>query len=239
LRRASPVARYLAAASTEAIGGREFKRLAVVVSCYTGSVNYSSRFYGEVLEEPGTASPILFPETVFNAPSSHLSALFGSDLVNHTLVGDESAFATALDLAARWLVDGEADAVLVAAGEESDPLTSGALALRQDAPIVGEGAAALVLERSDAAKVELSAVSDPITYRQTLRRRDAVAQVIASCQPVFEDRTVDLFGDCFGATPAIALVGGAATLAPGESLHLPIVGKNLAAARVTLSRQSE
>lgn len=235
LRRGSPVARYLASAATEALGERRPERLAVMVSCYTGSVNYSSRFYSEVLAEPATASPILFPETVFNAPSSHLSALFGSGIVNHTLVGDESAFVTALDIAARWLVDDEADAVLVAAAEESDPLTAEALALGEDTPIVGEGAGALLIERSAERGVEIVEISEPITFTHSQSKAEASAK-LGDADPGHDpDRIVERFGDCFGATPALAVVESAAALVrSGGSARIPIIGKNQAAASLRL-----
>lgn len=162
LRRTSPAGRFLAAAAIEAMGDRRaaIDRLAVIVSSYTGSINYSNRFYGEVLADPATASPILFPETVFNAPASHLSALFGSDEINYTLVGDGSQHIAALELASRWLLDGVADAVLVAAAEECDWLSAEALALFGSDPVVGEGAAALLLERSTAPEIEVERITD-------------------------------------------------------------------------------
>ena len=43
----------------------------------TASIRYSERFFGEVLENPATASPMLFPETVMNAPASHMAAYLG------------------------------------------------------------------------------------------------------------------------------------------------------------------
>ncbi len=53
---------------------------------------YSRRFYEEVLRDPATASPLIFPETVFNAPASHLAAFLGTTAINYTLVGDEGTF---------------------------------------------------------------------------------------------------------------------------------------------------
>ena len=53
-------------------------RLGIVACTMAGSVAYSRRFYEEVLREPATASPLVFPETVFNAPASHLAAYLGT-----------------------------------------------------------------------------------------------------------------------------------------------------------------
>ena len=76
LRRANSIAQYTVAAALEALGNDVAKiqtgelRLGIVVCVMAGSVNYSRRFYEEVLREPATASPLIFPETVFNAPAS-------------------------------------------------------------------------------------------------------------------------------------------------------------------------
>jgi 3-oxoacyl-(acyl-carrier-protein) synthase len=77
-----------------------------VVCVFSGCVNYSSRFYSETLKDPATASPLVFPETVFNAPASHLSAFLGNSAINYTLVGDSGTFLIGLAMAAQWLSDG-------------------------------------------------------------------------------------------------------------------------------------
>ncbi len=181
LRRASSSGRYLAAAAMEAMGD-DLKhsvssgdtRLGIVVSCYTGGINYSQRFYREVLEDPATASPIIFPETVYNAPASHLAALFGSSEINYTLVGDESQFLTALEIGANWLVDDEVDAVLVAAAEENNWLSAEALSLFTRSSVLGEGAAALLLERCESPEVELELITDMFTFTGKCPRKDAL-----------------------------------------------------------------
>jgi len=67
LRRASPITHYAVAAALEALGDDAAKvangslRLGIILCVMTGCVNYSRRFYSEVLHEPATASPILFP----------------------------------------------------------------------------------------------------------------------------------------------------------------------------------
>ncbi len=243
LRRASPVGRFLAAAASEALASSRLdssgRRLAVISTCFTGCVNYSARFFGEVLDDPATASPILFPETVFNAPASHLAALFGSDEVNHTLVGDESAFASALDMAAAWLIDGAADAVLVVAGEESDPLTAEAKCLLEGGGVVGEGAGALLLERTagDAeAAVLLDAVGEVEAYSKQ-RGRGGTAANDGGDRADGQHAVVDtgaieaVFGDAFGANPAWAAVAAWAAVHSGRErgVTIPLVGRNAGA----------
>ena len=99
-------------------------RVGVIFTLTNGCVNYSNRFFGEVLADPALASPILFPETVFNAPSSHLSAMIGSTSPNDTLIGDGTGFLTGIDLAAEWIERGDVDGCLVVAAEEIDWLSA-------------------------------------------------------------------------------------------------------------------
>ncbi|MDG2123285.1 MAG: beta-ketoacyl synthase chain length factor [Verrucomicrobiales bacterium] len=160
-RRVSPNGRFATAAAIEAVGsGRDTSRLGVICTVMNACVNYSHRFFREVLEDPSTASPILFPETVFNAPSSHLSAYFGSTAPNNTIVHDSSGFIAGLDLAAAWLTDRQLDACLVVCAEETDPLSAQALSYFDRHAIPAEGAAAILLEATATPPaIELTSIS--------------------------------------------------------------------------------
>ena len=135
LRRASPMAHYTVGAALEALGNDAdlvksgALRLGIVACTMTGGLSYSRRFYQEVLQDPTMASPLVFPETVFNAPASHLSAYLGAGTVSYTLVGDAGAFLQGLAVAAQWLDDGVADACVVIGAEESDWTAADALRL--------------------------------------------------------------------------------------------------------------
>ena len=118
LRRVSPISKFAVAASLEALGEHRVAsikdgslKVGVIFSILNGCVNYSRRFYTEALADPKTASPILFPETVFNAPSSHLSALLGTAEINYTLIGDHAGFLPAIKIAKQWLEEGRVDGV--------------------------------------------------------------------------------------------------------------------------------
>src|SRR5436190_6837517 len=119
LRRASAITHYAVSAALEALGEAASKvndgslRVGVIFCVLTGCVNYSRRFYDEAWRDPATASPLLFPETVFNAPSSHLAALLGSQEINYTLIGDPGTFLQGLALAAEWLSHESLDGCLV------------------------------------------------------------------------------------------------------------------------------
>jgi 3-oxoacyl-(acyl-carrier-protein) synthase len=151
LRRTSPITQYIVAAALEAIGTDTARvtdgslRLGVIVSVMSGCVNYSRRFYDETLRDPVTASPLVFPETVFNAPGSHIAALLGTNAINYTLVGDPGTFLQALALAADWLARGEVDGCLVVGAEEIDWLTSHAFRLFHRDIVLSDGAGAVYL----------------------------------------------------------------------------------------------
>ena len=76
-RRVSAISRYAAAACLEALKDAGFDtpppRLGILFVMMNGCVNYTGRFYQEVLDNPAQASPLIFPETVFNAPASHMA----------------------------------------------------------------------------------------------------------------------------------------------------------------------
>ncbi|MFT3992234.1 MAG: hypothetical protein QM680_12580 [Luteolibacter sp.] len=193
LRRSSPISKFAAAATVEALGEerlaaiREGKlRVGIIFTLLNGCVNYSHRFYSEVLADPAVASPILFPETVFNAPSSHLSALLGSNSPNDTLIGDGAAFFSGLDLAAEWIGRGEVDGCLVVASEEIDWLSAEGLQLYERNAIASEGAAAVYLE-AGSGLANLLRLPDPIPLSRHSRAeaaailRDALAPAEGAC----------------------------------------------------------
>lgn len=204
LRRASPAARYAAAAAAEALGAERATavsegslRLGIVCALMNGCVIYSNRFYGEVLADPALASPILFPETVFNAPSSHLSALFGSTGPNDTLIGDSAEFAAGLELAAEWLERGEVDGCLVVSTEELDWLSAEGLRLYARGLVAAEGAGAIYLERGTGG-VRLLAIPDPEGLRGEDGRAGAMRRLRAACG-VEDDGKILLVDGCAGA----------------------------------------
>jgi 3-oxoacyl-(acyl-carrier-protein) synthase len=179
LRRTSPISKFAAAAALEALGESRLAlipnglRVGVIFTLANGCVNYSNRFFREVLADPSLASPILFPETVFNAPSSHLSAMIGSTSPNDSLIGDASGFLTGIDLAAEWLARGDVDGCLVVASEEIDWLSAEALRLYSRAFLPSEGAGAIYLEASDGLAM-IHHLPDPFPYNAMDRETAAL-----------------------------------------------------------------
>lgn len=180
LRRVSPISKFAAAAAAEALGAERMAavaagewRVGVLCGLMNGCVNYSNRFFAEVLKDPATASPILFPETVFNAPSSHLSAIFGSTAPNDTLIGDGAGYFTALEIATEWIARGDVDGCLVIGCEEIDWLTAEALVMYEGIYLPAEGAGALYLEKGRG-PVRLLEIPDVVAFNAVPNRQAAL-----------------------------------------------------------------
>ena len=183
MRRTCPIAQYAAGAALEALGKDADAAAAGgfslgVISCaFSGCVSYSRRFYQETLSDPQTASPLIFPETVFNAPASHLSAILGVSGRNYTLVGDQGEFLMALALGASWLVQRIVDGCIIVAAEELDWLTAGALQLFAPGVCASEGAGAVYLRREHS-PLELVCVTKPQLYDRRRGRAGALHSFI-------------------------------------------------------------
>jgi hypothetical protein len=177
LRRASPIGQYTVGAALEALGGEGTRQgsLGIVYCAMSGCVNFSRRFYDETLKNPATASPVIFPETVFNAPASHLAAVLGTTAINYTMVGDSGTFLQGLGLAADWLLTGRVDGCLVIGAEELDWLVAQAFCLFDRGGTVSEGAAALYLRRDDGSglSVQLEAISQTHLFFNQRQRAEA------------------------------------------------------------------
>lgn len=181
LRRTSPISHYAVSAALEALGSdaelvRSGRcRLGIVLCVMSGCVNYSRRFYDETLRDPATASPLVFPETVFNAPSSHLAALLGTTAINYTLVGDPGTFLLGVVTAVDWLRQGIVDGCLILGAEELDWLTADAFRLFTRSVTVADGAGALYLRQGEGAGgVRLGAISDARLFTDARSRAAAV-----------------------------------------------------------------
>lgn len=122
LRRSGPISYFSCAAAADAVaqsGPLPPGRTALVFAATDGAVAYTRRFYEDVVAR-GAGSPLLFPETVYNAPASHVAAMLGLDGIVLTLVNDASAGMDALSTASDLIVSGQADRCLVVAAEELD-----------------------------------------------------------------------------------------------------------------------
>src|SRR5713226_8443348 len=177
LRRVGLISRFAAAAGLEALANARVKldlkiaeRTALIFAISNGGVIYTKRFYRDIVEAgPQSASPLLFPETVFNAPASHLAAILGITGVSYTLVGDGAVGVLAIKMAHDLLENQALDFCLVVGAEEADWLLCDAyrkwrllkkqppIELFADPPrgmILSEGAGAVLLSREGAVEID-------------------------------------------------------------------------------------
>lgn len=172
LRRSSAISYFAAAAGLAALENagvamspEAAERTAVIFAIASGGVIYTRKFYDQIARQgANAASPLLFPETVYNAPASHLAALLGINGMSYTLVGDASVGIAALKCAEQLLSTSDVDRCVVVGAEEVDwvlaeayrawRLTSAAPRIEIGAnsgTLLAEGAAALVLTRESGA----------------------------------------------------------------------------------------
>jgi 3-oxoacyl-(acyl-carrier-protein) synthase len=195
LRRSSAISRFAAAAGLAALkdAGLELtaalaERTAVIFAISNGGVIYTKRFYDDIVETGAqAASPLLFPETVFNAPASHLAAILGINGASYTLVGDGAVGLLAIKMAEDLMENDEAlDRCLVVASEEADWLLCDAYRrwrLMRLAPpiepfvdrprgmILSEGAGAIVLGRDEPLQLERVASGGDFEQQRVARQR--------------------------------------------------------------------
>ena len=169
LRRSSAISRFAVGAGLSALRNagvdlqKDASRTALVFATSNGGVIYTKRFYHDIVTTGAqAASPLLFPETVFNAPASHLAAILGITGASYTLVGDAAVGILALQMANDLMCNEALDYCLVVAAEEVDWLLCDAYRkwrlLRNKSPIepfaasargmiLSEGAGAVLLGR--------------------------------------------------------------------------------------------
>src|SRR5580700_5486688 len=111
-------------------GGGSSDRIAVVFAICSGGINYTRRLYHEIVTQgANAASPLLFPETVYNAAASHLAALLDVNGQSYTLVGDSSVGLAAVHFAIELLTTQPSlERCLVVGTEEADWLVADAFA---------------------------------------------------------------------------------------------------------------
>jgi len=174
-RRMSRISRMAVAASVEALEDSglsldetDKERVAVVMGTSYGSTSSVEGFYASLLENgPRGAQPFLFPETVPNAPASHVAMFHGITGPNSTFCQNEISAETAILYARNLLLQNHVDVALVGGADELSSMeyfcydALGALSniKVQDgevaAPrlgrgrVLGEGAGMLVMERRD------------------------------------------------------------------------------------------
>ena len=197
LRRASNVTKFAVTAAHQAIGVERMERIkngelniGIILTFLNGCVNYSNRFFSEVLDDPTFASPILFPETVFNAPASHIAESLDCDGPVYTLIGDSATWFSAMEVADEWIANGLVDGCLILCAEEIDWLTLEGLRLYSRHIIATEGAAAVYLEATPSV-VSVANLCGPFPYNNSTERRAAVMDAWATHENLPSDILID------------------------------------------------
>jgi 3-oxoacyl-(acyl-carrier-protein) synthase len=211
LRRSSAISRFAVVAGLGALrdAGLELdderaERTAIIFAISNGGVVYTKRFYHEVVESGAqAASPLLFPETVFNAPASHLAAILGITGASYTLVGDGAVGLLALKMAEDLLLNPQLDRCLVVGAEEADWLLCDAYRrwhlLREKPPaepfrspargmVLSEGAGAVLVAREG--RVALEAIDAGCNFRRQSEAAHCVDQLLGRLGPTNDDVVV-------------------------------------------------
>ncbi|MEI7774662.1 MAG: beta-ketoacyl synthase N-terminal-like domain-containing protein, partial [Verrucomicrobiota bacterium] len=182
MRRSSHISYFLIEAARQALAGAphiDLSRTGVVVSFFLGCIDYSVRFYRQMNKDGRRfASPILFPETVFNSPISHAVSILGLGGPVYSQIGDKASWASALRTAECWLRNKTADNVLVISAEEFDPHELDAFEaagwLKRGNLIPSSGAGALLFSRMHSSSIQISNLSDGNVF---FSRKDGTAAV--------------------------------------------------------------
>ena len=177
-RRMGRVSMMAVAATVEALQDSELdlnsidkERIAVIMGTSYGNSSHIEDFYVSLLEEgPRGAHPFLFPETVPNAPASHIAMFHGITGPNNTFCQNELSAENAIMYARNLLSQNLVDVALVGGADELSAIqytcydAVGALnkvraeedeTIRPEPGsglILGEGAGILVMERIDVAR---------------------------------------------------------------------------------------
>lgn len=131
----------------------QLARTRLIYATTDGGITYTKKFHGNILTDgPGSGSPLLFPETVHNAATSHIATACGLDSEALTFVGDSAVTFSAIRAAEELLSFNEADYCLVVASQETHPISCLASQVwglsENSATKLSEGSAAILLGRS-------------------------------------------------------------------------------------------
>ncbi|HTS16349.1 MAG TPA: beta-ketoacyl-[acyl-carrier-protein] synthase family protein [Verrucomicrobiae bacterium] len=192
VRRASPLTLFMIEAAQRALdaaGGITVVKpstLGIVAAYHTGTLVPTGQFFqGVVKNGQRFGSPNVFPETVFNAPTSHLATALGVAGPAYSVLSDDTAWVAAINVAATWLANRLVEHVLVVAGEELDPMAVDAYATvrwlrRNNGFVPAEGAGALVLRAANPDDpVQIIASAEGFTHRNKRQSRTAAEDLFS------------------------------------------------------------
>ncbi len=239
LRRASAISHFAAAAGLDAledagstIGTIDMARLALVFAVSNGGVAYTKRFYHDVAEIGAqAASPLLFPETVLNAPASHLAAILGITGTSYTLVGDGAVGLLALRMAGDVMANQAIEYCLVVGTEEADWLLCDAYhkwrLLKKSPPIelfcqpprgmiLSEGAGAILLARNGPVAIDI--IHPGANFSRQQQASERMMQILSD---LADEQTKVIVASANGTFVDLAERAAVLQAAPNASVYAP------------------
>lgn len=207
------------------------ERIGIALGCGFGGIANSAEFLTGYFQQ-GVAglSPLLFPNTVANAPASNASIEYGIKGPNITFVQRFCSAESAILAACRFIEEGRADVMLAGGVDELTPLMLKGFAalgqLHSHAEGFGEGAGILVLERADHAAARQASVKASIQQITTIglllpgAERAGIARLLPGSRS-FSQLMVS--GAEEAVSPLLAAVQADRTWRPGR-----LVGRSLA-----------
>lgn len=205
-------------------------RIGVLLGCGFGGIANSEEFLRGYFTKGGDGlAPMLFPNTVPNAPASNASIELGLKGPNVTMVQRFCSAESALMMACRFLEEDRADIMLTGGVDELNPLMLKGFAatgqLRRYAGNFGEGAGILVLEKTAHAVNRRAGILAELKEVRTIGRLIKGAEEEGMCR---------LLGQPFDST-ALSLSGVAgqesftSALPPVDRIEIgKILGRSLA-----------
>jgi len=165
------------------------ERIGIALGCGFGGLANSAEFLeGYFTQGVEGLSPMLFPNTVANAPASNASIEHGLKGPNITLVQRFCSAETALLNACRFIAEGKADVMLAGGVDDLIPLMIHVFKatgqLRRYASCFGEGSGVLVLESAAHASRRCGVVKGRVLSVATIgmlvpgREREGLARLV-------------------------------------------------------------
>jgi len=206
-------------------------RVGIILGCGFGGIANSEEFLrGYFTKGTDGLVPMLFPNTVPNAPASNASIEHGLKGPNVTFVQRFCSAEAAFHMACRFLQEDRADIVITGGVDELNPVMIRAFRsvgqLRGYAAGFGEGAGFLVLEKADTARQRGAEVKASVGEVRTVGRlvpgheAEGLERLVASPAPV---SLISLSGVASGFRPLLERLPSAPRLETGR-----LVGRSLA-----------
>lgn len=219
------------------MGVTDAARVGIVLGCGFGGIGNSCEFLsGYFTQGTDGLVPLLFPNTVPNAPASNASIEHGIKGPNVTMVQRFCSAESAVAMACRFIEEDRADIVLAGGADDLSPAMlrgfKAAGQLRSHGKGFGEGSGLLVLEREEHARRRGAAVKGRIGAVRTVGRLIPGREAEGVARLIPRDAQYDLLSLSGAAAELPALAGALPPLPRLETGG--IVGRSLAMGGIAL-----